>query len=67
MSSISPTQGGWHWLGSIQAFSGVNGTSGQSANPPPDPHPSHGAATHGPAKFEPSQNGSLGQHVNTTA
>lgn len=65
MSSISPTQGGGHWLGSIQAFSGANGTSGQPANPPR--HASHGTATHGAAKSDPSQNGSLGQHVNTMA
>jgi hypothetical protein len=67
MNSVSAPQGGWHWLGSVQAYSGTNGSSGQSANHSLALHQSHGTATHGPAKLDPSQNGSLGQHVNTTA
>ncbi len=71
MSSVVALQQGWHWAGSVHATSGTSGgsgTSGQTQTPNGQTsHVSHGTATHGPAKIDPSQNGSLGQHVNTSA
>lgn len=75
-SSVVALQQGWHWLGSIHAYSGTHGTTGatgsnaasaQSGNHSVALHASHGTAAHGPAAHDPSQNGSLGQHVNTHA
>lgn len=75
MSSVVANQPGFHWLGSTHAYSGAGGqggaghtTSGQTqAHSPPSSHANHGMAVHGPSRYDGSQNGSLGQHVNTKA
>lgn len=73
MSTVVANQPGWHWLGSIHAHGGTNGTNGQGQGSKGQTathstsSSSHGTSTHASTQNDLGQNGSLGQHVNTTA
>lgn len=71
MSTVVANQPGWHWLGSIHAYGGTNGqgqgSKGQKTATHSTSSSSHGTSTHASTQNDLGQNGSLGQHVNTTA